>query len=54
MPQARGTDRKEFQAADGDDGDGVAPLRGGPLSPSRAKINTGKYQAKHFLSLVNM
>lgn len=51
MPQARGTDRKEFQAADGD---GMAPLRGGPLSSSRAKINTGKSQAKHFFSLVNM
>lgn len=48
MPQGRGTDRKEFQAADGGDGDGMAPLRGGPLSPSRAEINTGKFQAKHF------
>lgn len=54
MPQGRGTDRKEFQAADGGDGDGMAPLRGGPLSPSRAEINTGKFQAKHFFSLVNM
>lgn len=54
MPQARGTDRKEFQAADGADGDGMSPLRGGPLSPPRAKINTGKSQAKHFFSLVNI
>lgn len=45
MPQARGTDRREFQAADGD---GMAPLRGGPLSSSRAKINTGKSQESIF------